>query len=131
MLLVRNYFAEIGRRGGIKSRRILNPETARRMVEIREARRIARRAQSHSAGTPADTSIAAQAVQDARWRRLSPPEKLALVARLSRMVDQLSREGIKLRHAHANEEMIRRHRAELRLGRALAIRVYGRHSDGA
>lgn len=36
---VREYLAEIGRRGGRKSRRTLDPETAREMVRIREARR--------------------------------------------------------------------------------------------
>lgn len=36
---VRSYLAEIGRRGGKKSRRSLDPETARAMVRIREARR--------------------------------------------------------------------------------------------
>ena len=36
---VRAYLAEIGRRGGRKSRRYLEPETARRMVRLREARR--------------------------------------------------------------------------------------------
>lgn len=36
---VRDYLAEIGRRGGRKSRRILDPETARNMVRVREARR--------------------------------------------------------------------------------------------
>lgn len=36
---VRSYLAEIGRKGGRKSRRTLDPETARRMVRIREARR--------------------------------------------------------------------------------------------
>ena len=36
---VREYLAEIGRRGGRKSRRKLDPETARDMVRIREARR--------------------------------------------------------------------------------------------
>ena len=38
-LQVRAYLAEIGRRGGQKSRRRLDPETARRMVAVREARR--------------------------------------------------------------------------------------------
>ena len=33
----------IGRRGGLKSRRILDPETARGMVTVREARRAYRR----------------------------------------------------------------------------------------
>ncbi len=35
----RRYLAAIGRRGGIKSRRQLDPETARAMVRVREARR--------------------------------------------------------------------------------------------
>lgn len=40
---VRSYLAEIGRRGGRKSRRRLSPEQARRMVQVREARRAYRR----------------------------------------------------------------------------------------
>ncbi len=36
---IREYLAEIGRRGGQKSRRNLDPETARNMVRVREARR--------------------------------------------------------------------------------------------
>ena len=40
---VREYLAEIGSRGGRKSRRTLDPETARNMVRIREARRAYRR----------------------------------------------------------------------------------------
>jgi len=40
---VRSYLAEIGRRGGRKSRRALDPETARAMVSVREARRAYRR----------------------------------------------------------------------------------------
>lgn len=40
---VRDYLSRIGRRGGKKSRRKLDPETARRMVRVREARRAYRR----------------------------------------------------------------------------------------
>ena len=40
---VREYLAEIGRRGGRKSRRVLDSETARDMVRVREARRAFRR----------------------------------------------------------------------------------------
>jgi hypothetical protein len=40
---VRAYLAEIGRRGGRKSRRALDPEMARAMVRVREARRAYRR----------------------------------------------------------------------------------------
>lgn len=36
---VRKYLAEIGRRGGRRSRRALDSETARQMVKVREARR--------------------------------------------------------------------------------------------
>jgi hypothetical protein len=36
---VRSYLAEIGRRGGRRSRRDLDPNTARQMVRLREARR--------------------------------------------------------------------------------------------
>jgi len=74
-------------------------------------------------GTPADTTTAAQAIQDALQRRLSPAEKLTQVARLSRMVDLLSIEGLKMRHPTADDETIRGLRAELRLGHELAARV--------
>jgi len=40
---VRAYLSEIGRRGGLRSRRVLDAETARRMVRLREARRAFRR----------------------------------------------------------------------------------------
>ena len=40
---VREYLAEIGRRGGRNSRRRLDSETAREMVRIREAGRLYRR----------------------------------------------------------------------------------------
>ena len=39
MSSVRSHLAEIGRRGGTKSRRTLDPDTARAMVRVREARR--------------------------------------------------------------------------------------------
>lgn len=41
--MVRRYLAEIGSRGGRKSRRQLDPECARDMVRVREARRLFRR----------------------------------------------------------------------------------------
>jgi hypothetical protein len=40
---VRAYLAEIGRKGGMKSRRALEPDAARDMVRVREARRAYRR----------------------------------------------------------------------------------------
>lgn len=125
MASISRYFAEIGRRGGIRSRRTLDPEVARRMVQIREARRIAQRANTSArlGGKASDTSAAAQAIQDDLLRRASPSEKLAQVARLSRIVDRLSMAGLRQRHAAADDEMIRYLRAELRLGRELAARL--------
>lgn len=40
---IKRYLAEIGARGGRKSRRALSPEEAREMVRVREARRAFRR----------------------------------------------------------------------------------------
>lgn len=40
---IRRYLAKIGARGGRKSRRVLDRETARTMVKVREARRAFRR----------------------------------------------------------------------------------------
>ena len=39
MSSVREYLADIGRKGGTRSRRTLDPDTARDMVRVREARR--------------------------------------------------------------------------------------------
>jgi hypothetical protein len=36
---IKRYLSEIGARGGRKSRRVLDPETARSMVKVREARK--------------------------------------------------------------------------------------------
>ena len=37
------YLSSIGRKGGLRSRRVLDPNTAKRMVALREARRAYRR----------------------------------------------------------------------------------------
>ena len=44
--MVHEYLAMIGARGGRRSRRVLDPDTARRMVRVREARRAFRRFRS-------------------------------------------------------------------------------------
>ena len=136
MRSVTKYLSDIGRRGGIKSRRTLDPETSRRMVAIREARRAARRVALANTthrigGTPRDTTAAAQAIQDSLLLRATPAAKIAMVARLSRMVDALSLAGLRARHPNADDQMIRRLRAELRLGRELAGVVYDEPPEGA
>lgn len=100
------------------------------MVRIREARRAIKRARQQApmeraAGTPADTSAAIQNIQDALWLRLTPAEKLAQVAGLSRMVEVLAMEGLRIRHPGENAAALQHRRAELRLGRELSARVYG------
>lgn len=40
---IRKYLSEIGRKGGLRSRRKLDADTARSMVRVREARRAFRR----------------------------------------------------------------------------------------
>jgi hypothetical protein len=133
MAELNRYLAEIGRRGGIRSRRVLAPETARRMVAIREASRAARRAASRDSVSmqrlPADTSASAQAFQDALVRFMSPAEKLERVASLSQMVNSLAAAGITLRHPEAGSFWIRMRQAEQRLGRELTRKVYGWSSD--
>ena len=46
MTAVSRYLAEIGARGGRKSRRVLSADTAREMVRVREARRAFKRFRS-------------------------------------------------------------------------------------
>lgn len=117
----------------MKSRRVLDSAAARQMVAIREARRAARRGAVSVAapGTPADTSAAAQAVQDALWRRASASEKLMQVARLSAAVEQLSVAGLRQRDPGASEADVFYRRAEERLGPELAACVYRAGPDGA
>jgi hypothetical protein len=126
---VRRYLAKIGRRGGMRSRRVLDPQTAREMVGIRETRRAAKQAALATGARMVpgvvDTTQEAQAVQDALLRRMSPARKLELVASLSRTVDALARDGVKKRHPRSDEREIQLHVAVLRLGAQLASRAYG------
>jgi hypothetical protein len=87
--------------------------------------------ESRRDGTPADTAPSAQAIQDELTRRVSPAAKLAQVARLSRMVDQLAIQGLRLRYPNADDLTIRYLRAELRLGRELATAIFGKTSSRA
>ena len=62
---IQRYLAEIGRKGGQSSRRTLDPQTARAMVALREARRAYRRFHAQCFwSSPADLLIKAE---DIRW----------------------------------------------------------------
>lgn len=65
MSAIRKYLAEIGRRGGRRSRRTLDAETARNMVRVREARRAFRR--FHALCFPSHPAGLAIALVDVPW----------------------------------------------------------------
>jgi hypothetical protein len=71
-----------------------------------------------------DTSDAAERMQVELWRRMSPSEKLRLVAALNRAVEALALRGIRLRHPGASDHECMLRLAILKLGRRLACRVY-------
>lgn len=80
---VRRYLAQIGSRGGRKSRRKLDAATARSMVRAREARR----------------AIRETAARDrTRLASLTPEQKLRLVHTLWRQAWSLAATGIRARH---------------------------------
>lgn len=129
MTEVQRYLAKIGRRGGIRSRRTLDPETARNMVQSREARRAARRSAPHlrarESPYPTDTTARAGEAWDRALAGLSPAQKLTRVGEICRAVDALALSGVKLRHPDENPRALHRHYAELRLGMELSRRAYG------
>jgi len=59
----RRYLAEIGRRGGTRSRRALTPEQARAMVASREARRAVREFERSTVGAPSSDIPGAEIVR--------------------------------------------------------------------
>ncbi len=89
----RGYLAEIGRRGGMRSRRRLSRAQARAMVRAREAKRAARARIAEADDTGED----ARRVYEGLLRAMSPTEKLERVAALSRMVVALGAAGARLR----------------------------------
>jgi len=78
-----------------------------------------------SALRSADTSDAAAEMQRARWRAMSPRERLIQVCASTRAVLRLEREGIRLREPMLGEGDAFRRMAGRRLGETLATRVYG------
>jgi len=79
----------------------------------------------HSAGLlSADTDAESEQHQIARWRAMSPAEKLRVVAELNAAADTMALAGIRLRHPGASprEQFLRL--ASVKLGRDLARQVY-------
>lgn len=71
-----------------------------------------------------DTSAAADAVQFAVWRAMSPAEKLVQVQALTTAVLWLEREGLRRRYPSFGPEELHRAAVVRRLGPDLAARVH-------
>lgn len=72
----------------------------------------------------ADTSLEAERLQVALWRRMSPLDKVRIVTELSRAVQELSLAGIRLRHPDESHDRSLLRLAVLKLGRQRARQVY-------
>jgi hypothetical protein len=71
-----------------------------------------------------DTSHAAEDVQMEILRRASPQKKVEMLRSMHRSALALTRQGLRRRHSAASGPELERLRAELWLGRDLAVRVY-------
>lgn len=76
-----------------------------------------------------DTSPAIEAMQVARWRSMSPAEKLAEVTQLTESAMALAEIGVRRRHPDADEAEVRRRVIALRVGRDLSVAAYGWDPD--
>jgi hypothetical protein len=72
-----------------------------------------------------DTSPAVERFRGERLRAMPAWRKLELVGQLNQTLDTLALSGLRLRHPRASPAELRRRLADLRLGPALAARVYG------
>ena len=70
-----------------------------------------------------DTSREALRAQYAALRRLTPARRLALMDDLTRLVQSMTREGLKRRHPDLSEEQLEAKYFEIVLGPDLAARV--------
>ena len=89
---LRRYLAEIGSRGGRKSRRTLDGAAARSMVRSREARRAIRKTAE---------------LDRQRLQRMTAAEKLRLMDALWRQAWSLAAAGIRARHPHWDESLVK------------------------
>lgn len=72
-----------------------------------------------------DTPLAIEQEQFERLRRLQPEERLRLAGRLSASLERLVIAELRQRFPDASEEELRRRAGVRRLGRELALRMYG------
>ena len=72
-----------------------------------------------------DTSYPVERMLVQAWRAMTPSENVRQLVECCRAVDQLAFAGLRLRYPQADNGMLRRHAATLRLGSELARAVYG------
>jgi hypothetical protein len=77
----------------------------------------------------ADTAPEVLERQIARWRCMSPAEKLDAVAAANSACDVLASAGVRRRHPDATEAEVRRRVIALRIGRDLSVAAYGWDPD--
>ena len=80
-------------------------------------------AHSEDPGFAGDTSRGALRAQYAALRRLTIAQRLALMDDLTRLVQTMTREGVKRRHPELSEEQLEAKYFEITLGPELAARV--------
>ncbi|HKI83247.1 MAG TPA: hypothetical protein VKA63_02835 [Candidatus Krumholzibacteria bacterium] len=71
-----------------------------------------------------DTSLAAERVQVAVWRRMSSTDKARVVSGISRAAQEFSLLGSRQRHPGASERECALHLAMLELGRETVMQAY-------
>ncbi|MEJ5198196.1 MAG: hypothetical protein WHX53_04670 [Anaerolineae bacterium] len=76
-----------------------------------------------------DTSPEAERILIELLRRAPVARKLEMLGQLNATARQLALQGLRARHPEATEAELRRHLADLVLGRELAARVYGPWPD--
>jgi hypothetical protein len=79
----------------------------------------------HEAPAPTDTDPKVEALLIARYRAMSPLEKLEIVRRLNRSLIILSEAGVRRRHPGIGERDVKLRAAALRLPRETMIRAFG------
>jgi hypothetical protein len=116
--LVRRHMAEIGRRGGTRSRRALSPAQARAMVVSREAKRAVREFERSTLGSSASDLPGVEIVRTG-LRDLSRRESSIDALLVSIAAPRLRQLGVRVPEGLANPE------------EALFDRLVERYGDGA
>lgn len=75
-----------------------------------------RAAGSYAVEVLRDTSVDAQARQDAVLRAMRPEERVAMAAEMSEAAFQIAEDGIRLRHPEYTDEQVRLTGIRLRIG---------------